>query len=171
MSLYASPDSLITAADYLNASASDPPPFAFCPVFGPGDAIGEKRGQWGLLRSRLHMGSGARVQKVIQKGLAGEAVTISVLGGSSEFLWLAGQCNADGVVSACHGAGDDVVSPTCYPSRIFDWWNNIFPHPASQLTNGAVRKADSSYFGYCSMHHLPDQTDLIILEFDASDPK
>jgi hypothetical protein len=86
VSLYASPDSLITAADYLNASASDPPPFAFCPVFGPGDAIGEKRGQWGLLRSRLHMGSGARVQKVIQKGLAGEAVTISVLGGSSGFF-------------------------------------------------------------------------------------
>jgi hypothetical protein len=83
-SLYAAPTSLITAADYLNASASDPPPFAFCPVFGPGDAIAEKRGQWGLLRSRLHMGSGARVQKLVQKAMAGGPITISVLGGSSE---------------------------------------------------------------------------------------
>lgn len=77
----------------------------------------------------------------------------------------------NGLVSACHGAGDNVVSPTCYPARIFDWWNQIFPHPSSELTNGAVRRSDSSYFSYCSMHHLPDHTDLIILEFDASDPK
>lgn len=112
------------------------------------------------------MGSGARVQKVIQKAMAGGPVTISVLGGSSEYP----RGEAD-IVSACHGAGDNVVSPTCYPSRIFDWWNSIFPHPSSEMTNGAVRRSDSAYFSYCSMHHLPDETDLIILEFDASDPK
>jgi len=39
------------------------------------------------------------------------------------------------------------------------------------MTNGAERKSDSAYFAYCSMHHLPDKTDLIILEFDAADPK
>jgi hypothetical protein len=74
-------------------------------------------------------------------------------------------------VSACHGAGDDPISGTCYPARFFQWWNSIFPHPSSELTNGAQRQTDSAYFAYCSMHHLPDQTDLIILEFDASDPK
>jgi hypothetical protein len=30
---------------------------------------------------------------------------------------------------------------------------------------------DSSYFAFCSEHHLPDKTDLVILEFDAADPK
>lgn len=74
-------------------------------------------------------------------------------------------------VSACHGAGDDPISSTCYPARFFSWWNSIFPHPASELTNGAQRQTDSAYFAYCSRHHLPDQTDLIILEFDAADPK
>lgn len=46
----------------------------------------------------------------------------------------------------------------------------MFPHPASELTNGATRKMDSSYFAFCSEHHLPDRTDLVILEFDAADP-
>ncbi|CAD6573799.1 MAG: Cap64p [Tremellales sp. Tagirdzhanova-0007] len=143
---------LLTAGDYLNASASDPAPFDFCPVFGPGDVVAERRGQWGLLKSRMHTGSGARVQRVVQKAMAGLPVTISVL------------------VSACHGAGDDPVSKRCYPARFFDWWNSVFPHAASELTNGAARRTDSAYFAYCSMHHLPDETDLVILEFDASDP-
>ncbi|KAJ9103196.1 hypothetical protein QFC21_002619 [Naganishia friedmannii] len=145
----------LTPRDYLNASINDPAPFAFCPVFGPGDPVAERRGQWGLLKSRLHQGSNARVQKVIQKALSGLPVTISVLGSS---------------VSACHGAGDDPVATKCYPSKFFDWWNSIFPHPASELTNGASRNTDSAYYAYCSAHHLPDQTDLVILEFDAADP-
>jgi hypothetical protein len=74
-------------------------------------------------------------------------------------------------VSACHGAGDDPVSKRCYPARFFDWWNSVFPHPSSELTNGAARRSDSAYFSYCSMHHLPDRTDLILVEFDAADPK
>jgi hypothetical protein len=47
----------------------------------------------------------------------------------------------------------------------------VFPHPANELTNGAVKRTDSAYYAYCSRHHLPDQTDLVILEFDTSDPK
>lgn len=82
-----------------------------------------------------------------------------------------GNSELTNVVSACHGAGDDVVASKCYPARFFDWWNSVFPHSNNQLTNGAMRKTDSSYFSYCHMHHLPDETDLVILEFDAADPK
>lgn len=146
---------ILTPRDYLNASQADPAPFDFCPVFGPGDPVTERRGQWGLLKSRLHQGSNARMQKVIHKALSGSPVTISVLGGS---------------VSACHGAGDDPIAMKCYPHKFFEWWNSVFPHPASELTNGAARKTDSAYFAYCSGHHLPDHTDLVILEFDSSDP-
>ncbi|KAL1407722.1 hypothetical protein Q8F55_007155 [Vanrija albida] len=146
---------LLSAADFQNASLSDPPPFPFCPVFGPGDPVAERRGQVPLLKSRLHVGTGARVQRVLQKAMAGHPVTISVLGGS---------------VSACHGAGEDPIAPRCWPARFFDWFNSVFPHPLNELTNGAARRTDSSYFAYCSGHHLPDNTDLVILEFDASDP-
>lgn len=69
--------------DYINASQSDPAPFDFCPVFGPGDAIAARRGQTELLRSRLHMGTGARVQRVLNRAMSGAPLTISVLGGSS----------------------------------------------------------------------------------------
>ncbi|KAL7415570.1 hypothetical protein BDY24DRAFT_381553 [Mrakia frigida] len=146
---------LLTPHDYLNASLSEPAPFPFCPLYGPGDEVANRRGQVNLLKTRLHTGTGARVQKVVRKALSGAPLTISVLGAS---------------VSACHGAGDDPISVKCYPSKFFSWWNDVFPHPASELTNGATRKMDSSYFAFCSEHHLPDKTDLVILEFDAADP-
>ena len=133
--------------------------------------MAERRGQWPLLKSRIHTGSGARIQRVIQKAMAGMPITVSVLGGSGKFYELLSSRLALMAVSACHGAGDDPISPRCYPSRFFEWWNSVFPHPASELTNGAERRTDSAYFAYCSNHHLPDQTDLVILEFDASDPK
>lgn len=174
---------LLTPHDYLNASLSDPAPFAFCPVYGPGDEVANRRGQTGLLKSKIHTGTGARMQRVVRKALSGAPLTISVLGASSTSsshprsllsLHQADRHHLSSTffsVSACHGAGDDPISARCYPSKFFSWWNEFFPHPASELTNGAARNADSSYFAFCSEHHLPDKTDLVILEFDAADPK
>ncbi|TFY81525.1 hypothetical protein EWM64_g2487 [Hericium alpestre] len=141
--------------NYLNASdEAGESPFDFCPTFGPGDELAQKYGALTISQSWLHLGSGARVQKVIHKALLGQPVTISVIGGS---------------ISSCHGAGDDPIAPDCYPSRFFTWWNSIFPHPASELTNGAMRRTNSEYFSFCNAHHLPDYTDLIILELDSDD--
>ncbi|KAI0033010.1 hypothetical protein K488DRAFT_78133 [Vararia minispora EC-137] len=141
--------------NYLNVSeAAGPNPFAFCPTFGEGDELSNKYGSLTVSQSWLHLGSGARVQKVIHKALLGQPVTISVIGGS---------------VSACHGAGDDPISTDCYPHKFFDWWNTIFPHPASELTNGAMRRTNSEYFSFCNAHHLPDYTDLVIIELDTDD--
>ncbi|EPS96360.1 hypothetical protein FOMPIDRAFT_1130494 [Fomitopsis schrenkii] len=140
--------------NYLNISETGESPFAFCPALGPGDEVASKYDVVALSKTRFHLGSGARVQRVINKALSGLPVTISVVGGS---------------VSACHGAGDDPLSPRCYPSRFFAWWNTVFPHPASELTNGAMRRTNSAYFGFCNGHHIPDVTDLVIVELDAAD--
>lgn len=140
--------------NYLNSSEPQPNPFPFCPLYGPGDHIGAKYGAFPLSQSRLHLGSGHRIHKVLSRAISGQPVTISIIGGS---------------VSACHGAGDDPISPICYPSRFFTWWNQVFPHPATELTNGAMRRSQSSYFGFCSKHHLPDVTDLVIIELDSDD--
>ncbi|KAG1724650.1 uncharacterized protein EDB91DRAFT_1331205 [Suillus paluster] len=149
------PKNYLHEANYLVGNASETAnPFDFCPVFGPGDEIANKYGVVPLAQSRLHLGSGGRVHRVIHKALLGQPVTISVLGGS---------------VSACHAAGDDPLSPRCYPSRFFQWWSSVFPHPASELTNGAMRRTNSGYFGFCSSHHIPEYTDLVILEFDVDD--
>ncbi|KAG5641250.1 hypothetical protein DXG03_005665 [Asterophora parasitica] len=143
----------LKAKNYLNASDADNP-FSFCPVYGPGDELGARYGAQVLSKSRMHIGSSERIQRVLNRALAGQPVTISILGGS---------------VSACHGAGDDPVAPKCYPSRFFQWWNSVFPHPATELTNGAMRRTNSGYFGYCSAHHIPDVTDLVIIELESED--
>jgi len=140
--------------NYLNFTEDDALPFSFCPALGPGDQLATKYDPVALSKTRFHLGSGARVQRVINKALTGLPVTISVLGGS---------------VSACHGAGDDPLSPQCYPSRFFNWWNSVFPHPASELTNGAMRRTNSAYFAFCNAHHIPDVTDLVIIELDVDD--
>lgn len=82
---------LLTPHDYLNASLSEPAPFAFCPLYGPGDEVANRRGQVNLLKTRLHTGTGARVQKVVRKALSGAPLTISVLGASGKSdlpMWL-----------------------------------------------------------------------------------
>ncbi|KAK7683576.1 hypothetical protein QCA50_013414 [Cerrena zonata] len=129
-------------------------PFSFCPALGPGDELVAKYDPMLLAKTRFHLGSGARVQRVITRALSGHPVTISIVGGS---------------VSACHGAGDDPLSPTCYPSRFFNWWNDVFPHPASELTNGAMRRTNSQYFSFCNAHHVPDVADMVIVELDVDD--
>lgn len=78
----------LKSKNYLNKTQieTEPNPFDFCPVFGPGDEIGKKYGALTLSQSRLHLGSGGRIQRVIHKALLGQPVTISVLGGSGEHL-------------------------------------------------------------------------------------
>lgn len=70
--------------NWLNISTAAPPPFDFCPIYGPGDALATKYGAHNLARGRVHMGSGARIQRVIHKALSGLPVTISILGGSGK---------------------------------------------------------------------------------------
>lgn len=116
------------------ANFSAPPPFTFCPTFGPNDELGAVYGQDAIMKTRAHVGSSERVQKVIKRAMAGLPITIGVLGGS---------------VSSCHGLDATMahplgnpVGPNCYPHRLFSWLNDVFPHPANELTNGA-RKSRS----------------------------
>lgn len=169
---------------YGPANFSEPPPFTFCPTFGPGDELGNVYGRESVLKTRTHVGSSERVRKVIKRAMAGLPITVGVLGGS---------------VSSCHGLDatqahplGNPTGPNCYPHRVFSWLNDVFPHPANELTNGArefprssiahsaigvcslycltVRRTGTSYFGFCSEMHLPDRVDLIIVEFDTEDP-
>jgi len=82
----------LKAKNYFNATVAGPNPFEFCPVYGPGDELGAKYGAQTLSKSRMHLGSGGRVQRVLNRALAGQPVTISVLGGSGECLTL-DSCN------------------------------------------------------------------------------
>lgn len=111
------------------ANFSEAAPFTFCPTFGPGDELGNVYGPEAVMKTRAHTGSSERVRKVIKRAMAGLPVTVGVIGGS---------------VSSCHGLDGNAAHPlgnpigaSCYPHRIFSWLNDVFPHPANELTNGA----------------------------------
>lgn len=70
--------------NYLNFSEDAPNPFPFCPALGPADDLATKYDPIVLSTTRFHLGSGARIQRVINKALSGFPVTISVVGGSGE---------------------------------------------------------------------------------------
>ena len=78
----------LKAKNYFNSTEGDPNPFSFCPNYGPGDELGTKYGAVALSKSRFHLGSGDRIQRVLNRALAGQPVTISVLGGSGKFSLL-----------------------------------------------------------------------------------
>lgn len=154
--------SALMAQNGARLNFTEAPPFTFCPSFGPGDELGQVYGPDAIMKTRTHVGSPERVRRVIRRALAGLPITIGVLGGS---------------ISSCHGLDATMahplgnpVGPNCYPHRIFDWLNDVFPHPANELTNGAIRRTGTSYFGFCSDMHLPDRVDLVIVEFDTEDP-
>ena len=75
----------LKAKNYFNTTEVGPNPFTFCPAYGPGDELGTKYGALTLAKSRLHIGTGGRVQRVLTKAFAGHPVTISVLGGSGDY--------------------------------------------------------------------------------------
>lgn len=108
---------------------SEPAPFTFCPTYGPNDELSAVYGAEAILKTRAHLGSSERVKKVIKRAMAGLPITIGILGGS---------------VSSCHGLDATMahplgnpIGPNCYPHRLFSWLNDVFPHPANELTNGA----------------------------------
>lgn len=71
--------------NYLNLTGENP--FPFCPALGPGDDLASKYDPLILATTRFHLGSGARMQRVVNKALAGLPVTISVIGGSGEHFF------------------------------------------------------------------------------------
>jgi hypothetical protein len=165
-------------SSYPPLNYSNPPPFTFCPTFGATDELSNLYGPDAILKSRTHLGNSDRVRKVLKRAMSGLPITIGVLGGS---------------ISSCHGLDGtpahplgNPVGPNCYPHRLFSWLNDVFPHPANELTNGArmctaptrsllnsaaVRRTGTSYFGFCSEQHLPDRVDLVVVEFDTEDPQ
>lgn len=86
--------------NYFNVT-DDEIPFSFCPALGPGDELVSKYDPVTLSKTRFHLGSGARIQRVINKALSGLPVTISVLGGSGESRSFVMYC-----ISCCLGWRD-----------------------------------------------------------------
>lgn len=110
--------------------------------------------------SRVHEGSGYRVQEVLKKAARGEQITIALLGGS---------------VSTGHGAIPG-VGPHQYGAIAFDnqWHQFVMRYLRSTyqnviFKNGARPAVDSSYFAWCYTTYIDTDADLVMIEMAVND--
>ena len=71
-----------------------------------------------------------------------------------------------GSVSAGHGVRDPDNS---WVSRVFSWVKDTFPHRKHMLLNNAIPAVTSGYASACVPELVPDDTDLVILEWTYND--
>lgn len=107
----------------------------------------------------FHYTDDTAVAGVIKKAMAGEDITIAVIGGSI----------TQGTIS--NGAGDSEVGfRTCYADLFFKWWEDMFPDITVNKINAGIG-ATGSYIG---VHRLATDVlaydpDLVLVEFAVND--
>jgi hypothetical protein len=102
-------------------------------------------------RGQAYRGSAARLHKVAAKLVAGKAVHVAIVGGST--AW-----------------GQGALLGGNFGRRFFDWMNATFPVAAPHLaqhrfTNAAKPAISSSLYALCGNDMVPRDADLVILEF------
>lgn len=107
-----------------------------------------------LRRGLAYYGSGARLQALASKLLAGRPVKVYTLGGS-----------------VTGGGGSSYAPATAYVSRFFQWINATFPHSDHVFVNRAIPASTAFLFATCLSHHVPPDADLVTLEFTVNERK
>jgi lysophospholipase L1-like esterase len=103
-------------------------------------------------RSIGYAGSGNRIREKLDKASNGENIKIGVLGGS---------------ISTGHALENK--DKESYHSIILNWFTKKFPNGRHELINGAAPATGSSYFTYCHNKHIPNDLDIIFIEFSIND--
>ncbi|KAL4427825.1 hypothetical protein ABPG75_001914 [Micractinium tetrahymenae] len=107
-----------------------------------------------LRRGLAYYGSGARLQALAAKLLAGQPIKVYALGGS-----------------VTGGGGSSYPPATAYVSRFFRWINATFPHRDHVFVNRAIPASTAFLFATCLSHHVPADADLVTLEFTVNERK
>ncbi|WVQ79025.1 hypothetical protein IAT38_001117 [Cryptococcus sp. DSM 104549] len=68
-----------------------------------------------------------------------------------------------------HLGASTLYSPDNLHVLIFDWLNETFPHPENRFVNGAQGGVGAGYFGWCFKEHIPEDSDLVLLELGIND--
>lgn len=103
-------------------------------------------------RSMSGRGNFGRIQSVLRRAKAGEALTIGFIGGS---------------ITQGSLASDPKL---CYAARVFDWWEKTFPGAAFTYVNAGIG-GTTSQFGVARAEDdlLRYQPDFVIVEFSVND--
>lgn len=114
-------------------------------------------GEHNIQRSIAYSGTNYRLRRFLDKLRAGHKVTVAVIGGS---------------VSAGHGLLDPVdekYSPKNMHMLIFNHLKKLSHRNDHIFVNDAQGGQGSGYFSYCLHEHIPDDTDLVLLELGIND--
>ena len=96
--------------------------------------------------------AGERTRPVLTCSVCtGQPATIAVVGGS---------------VTAGVGV---LAANNSYVSRVYRWLNTTFPHPDHKFVTVALPATTSAYFAPCVNTALPNDTDLVLVEFTFND--
>ncbi|GAA6049523.1 hypothetical protein JCM3770_000829 [Rhodotorula araucariae] len=118
-------------------------------------------GRYGLRLSRMHEGSGYRVQRVLERLERGEHIKAAVIGGS---------------VSSGHGMSKDGVPSTydaikeTWHTYVSSWLNQTYG--PQDFINGAMAATDSGFFRFCWPERVRAEEqapDLVFIELDVND--
>ncbi|KAL7419642.1 hypothetical protein Q5752_005555 [Cryptotrichosporon argae] len=134
-----------------------------------GEADAERRErEWELRRALQFAGTGARVDRFLDKARRGKPFVVSAVGGSVSKG--RGLVPPDGVYSS---EGAEALATLYSPENlhviVFDWLNKTFPHAENRFINGAQGGVGSGYFGWCFKEHIPEDSDLILVELGIND--
>lgn len=102
-----------------------------------------------LRRGTANFGSGQRMERLGQKLLAGQPVTVTFLGGS--ITWGRG--------------GNEGGS---FVRRFSEWLNATWPHPGHRIVNQGLPAVTSALFAAC-YDKVPEDSDLVVLDFAVND--
>ncbi|KAL4422279.1 hypothetical protein ABPG75_008476 [Micractinium tetrahymenae] len=124
------------------------PPLRGPPVRQP--PARERHGE--LEKGIVSYGERSRAWRWAHKLLSGQPVSVALLGGS-----------------VTQGTGSDPPHTGAYALRVLRWINETFPHPGHVLKNNGHGAVPSSYFSMCVSREVPQDADLVILEFNMND--
>ncbi|GAA5985237.1 hypothetical protein JCM11641_003643 [Rhodosporidiobolus odoratus] len=131
---------------YFQPSRTPPPSCALCDAdpFNPLCHYGDSA----IRLSRAYEGSGLRVRRFLAKALAGEEVTVGILGAS---------------VTAGHGLQGE-------PTWLQTWWETFSEMlPNAKLVDGSAPAMTSRFYSYCHQTMVPVEADLYLIELDIND--
>ncbi|WVQ94715.1 hypothetical protein IAU59_001795 [Kwoniella sp. CBS 9459] len=155
----------------------------------------DKIREWEFKRSLQYEGTGSRIQAFLDKARSGKPFTVAVIGGSvskgrgltpppgvavrrAEEPISATAANVDLTEASSSGdsgpASGQMGATTLYSHQnlhymIFDWLNRTFPNPGNRFVNGAQGGVGAGYFGWCFKEHIPEESDLILVEQGIND--
>ncbi|KAL7415046.1 hypothetical protein BDY24DRAFT_383535 [Mrakia frigida] len=105
-------------------------------------------------KSISYSGTNHRLRRILRRALAGESISITILGGS---------------ITAGHNMPNEMGKDHTYHALFWKQWQEWFPDATHSYLPVGIGAFGSAYFANCFLEHVPAELDLVILDFAVND--